>query len=77
MESNYTKLYSGNFITVRLLVARLRDVDIEPITKDDLQLGLSAMLVDNYDGIMDLYVHKDEVDVALPIVKSVLAKMDE
>lgn len=76
MESDYTKLYTGNFIIVRLLVERLRDVDIEPITKDDLQLGLSAMLVDNYDGVIDLYVHNDEVDKAVPIIQSILSKME-
>lgn len=76
MESHYTKVYTGNFIVVQLLADKLRDIGIEPITKDDLQLGLSAMLVDNYNGIIELYVHEDEIDKAVPLVQSTLATIE-
>jgi len=76
MESHYSKVYTGNFITVQLIAERLRDIGIEPISKDNLQLGLSAMLVDNYDGLIELYVHEDELSKAVPIVQSILAKIE-
>jgi len=75
MESHYEKIYSGNFIVIQLLKARLEEAGITPIVKDESHLGLSAVGVSDYQGEIDLYVHEDEAAKALPIVTATLADM--
>ncbi|MBT8252518.1 MAG: DUF2007 domain-containing protein [Flavobacteriaceae bacterium] len=75
MESHYKKIYSGNFIVVQLLTARLEEIGISPIIKDESHLGLSAVGVSDYQGEIDLYVHENEMDKAGPIVEATLAQM--
>lgn len=76
MESHYEKIYSGNFIVVQLLVSRLKDVGINPIIKDESQIGLSAVGVSDYQGQIDLYVHENELAKALPVVETTLSEME-
>ena len=75
METNYEKIYSGNFIVVQLLVSRLEDAGINPIMKDESQIGLSAVLVSDYQGMIDLYVNQSELDEANAIVSTTLSEM--
>jgi hypothetical protein len=75
METNYEKIYSGNFIVVQLLVSRLEDAGINPIMKDESQIGLSAVLVSDYQGMIDLYVNQSELDKANTIVSTTLSEM--
>ncbi len=76
MESHYEKIYSGNFIVIQLLVARLKDAGINPIVKDESHLGLSAVGVSDYQGEIDLYVHENESEEANEIVQITLAEME-
>ncbi|MBT8267031.1 MAG: DUF2007 domain-containing protein [Bacteroidia bacterium] len=76
METHYEKIYSGNFIVVQLLITRLQDVGITPISKDESHLGLSAVGVSDYQGEIDLYVHEDEKDKAVAVVQTTLAEME-
>jgi len=76
MESQYEKIYSGNFIVIQLLKSRLEDVGITPIVKDESQLGLSAVGVSDYQGQIDLFVHEDEKDKANAVVKVTLSEME-
>lgn len=73
-ESHYKKIYSGNFILAQLISERLQDIDIHAIIKDDNQTGVTAMLAEDYQGLMEVYVHEDEYDKALPIVETVLGE---
>jgi len=76
METHYTKIYTGNFIVVQLMVSRLEDVGINPILKDNMQTGLKAVLVSNYQGLQEIFVHNDELDKAIPIVETVKIEME-
>ena len=75
MESHYKKIYSGNFIVIQLLAARLEQNGINPIVKDESHLGLSAVGVSDYQGEIDLYVHENEADKAGQVVNDTLAEM--
>ena len=75
MESEYKKIYSGNFITIQLLESRLKDKGITPIVKDESHLGLSAVGVSDYQGEIDLYVHEDETKRAEEIIQSTISEM--
>ena len=76
METHYKKIYSGNFIVIQLLTTRLQDIGINPIIKDESQIGLSAVGVSDYQGQIDLYVHEDEKDKAVPVVEAILAEIE-
>ena len=74
LESNYIKIYSGNFIIAQLIFDKLDEIGINPILKDDTQTGLTAVMVDDYQALIEVYVHKDEVLKAQPIVDDVINK---
>ncbi len=73
-ESNYTKIYTGNFIIAQLVFDKLDEIGISPILKDDNQTGITAVLVEDYQGLIEVYVHNDELEKATPVVESVLAQ---
>ena len=75
METHYTNIYTGSFIIAQLIQTRLEDIGIEPILKDDYKTGLRAVLVTDYPRLIEVFVHNDELDKAVPIVQSALAEM--
>ncbi|MEZ4780903.1 MAG: hypothetical protein R2816_04790 [Flavobacteriaceae bacterium] len=39
MESHYTKIYSGSMMMVTNIVAKLEDIGITPVIKDESESG--------------------------------------
>ena len=76
MESQYVKIHSGNLLIVQLIKSNLEDIGIVPILKDDMQTGFTAVLATDYEGLVEVYVHEDEMDKAIPVVKRTLAKIE-
>ncbi|WP_053991327.1 putative signal transducing protein [Mangrovimonas sp. TPBH4] len=74
-EDNYIKIFSGNFIMVQLMITRLEEIGIEPIIKDESESGRLAGFGSSIQGFQELYVHKDELDKAVPVVESVRSEM--
>lgn len=75
METHYTKIYTGSFIIAQLIQTRLEDVGIEPILKDDFKTGLRAVLVTDYPRIIEVFVHNDELERAVPVVQNTLSEI--
>lgn len=73
-ESNYTKIFSGNFMLAQLIFDKLEEVGINPILKDDNQTGVTAVLVEDYQGLIEVYVHNDELEKSIPIVEEVVTQ---
>lgn len=73
MESHYVKIHSGNLLVAQLIKSRLEDVGIVPILKDDMQTGFTAVLATDYEGLVEVWVHEDEADIAIPIVQKTLS----
>ncbi|QRM90012.1 DUF2007 domain-containing protein [Lacinutrix sp. WUR7] len=76
-ESNYIKIYTGNFIVTQLMVDKLEAVGITAIIKDESESGRLGGFGTFNQGTQELYVNKDELGTALPIVESVTAEMQE
>ena len=74
MESNYIKIYSGSFIIAQLIFDKLDEIGINPILKDDNQTGLTAVMVDDYQSLIEVYVHKDEEEKSIPIVEEIISQ---
>ncbi|MGB1309354.1 MAG: DUF2007 domain-containing protein [Oceanihabitans sp.] len=74
-DSNYTKIYTGNFIITQLMVDKLAAVGINPIVKDETESARLAGFGTFNPGMQELYVNNDELDAAVPIVESVVADL--
>lgn len=74
---DYVKIFSGSFIIVQLVLDRLKGAGINAIIKDDSESGRLAGFGSAIQGFQELYVSKDEVDYAVPIVEEVNAELQQ
>ena len=75
-DSNYIKIFTGNFIVVQLIKQRLEEINISPIIKDDSESGRLAGFGSSVPGMQEVYVHENEIDKAVEIVESVRSEME-
>jgi len=75
METHYTNIYTGSFIIAQRIQSNLEDIGIEPILKDDYKIGLRAVLVTDYPRLIEVFVHNDELEKAVPVVENTLAEL--
>lgn len=74
--SEYTKVYDGNFILVTRMKDELEHIGIVPIIKDEGESQRLAGYASMNQGYQEVFVHNDELDKALPIVKRLKAEME-
>ena len=70
-DSNYTKIFTGNFIIVQRIVEALQTVNINPVIKDESESGRLAGFGASIQGEQELYVNKDEFERASGIIESI------
>ena len=75
METHYQKIYTGNFLTVQLLITELEKINITPIVKDESESARLAGFGTFSQGIQELHVHEDNVDRAVTAIEATLASM--
>lgn len=77
-NSNYIKIFTGDFIIVQRIISELEKEDIIPVVKDHTE---SARLAGFGGGIIpgfqQVYVHKDELDKAIIIVENITSELQE
>ncbi|GAA4809117.1 DUF2007 domain-containing protein [Litoribaculum gwangyangense] len=75
-ESNYIKIYTGDFIMVQRIISDLEKIDISAIVKEENQSGLDPKI---YGGQMlqEIYVHRDELDKAVLIVEEITSELKD
>lgn len=64
MESNYRKIFTGDSFAANKIVSELHLIGIEAIIKDETESGRLAGFPSPAAGIIDLFVHKDEMEKA-------------
>jgi len=74
-ESNYIKIFTGNFIIAQLIIDKLKTVGINAVIKDESESGRLGGFGTYNQGTQEIYVNKDELDVAVPIVETVTAEL--
>jgi hypothetical protein len=74
---DYIKIFSGSFIIVQLVLDRLQGAGINAIVKDDSESGRLAGFGSAIQNFQELYVSKDEVELAIPIVEEVNAELQQ
>ena len=75
-DNNYVKIFSGTFIIVQLVVDRLDSVGITAIVKDESESARMAGFGSSFQGFQELYVTKEELEYAIPIVEAVKAELE-
>lgn len=72
MNSNYTRIFSGSFISVQTIVNQLKEVGIIPVIKDESESRRLAGFGSAIQGNQEIYVHADELGKAQSIVQRVI-----
>jgi len=75
-DSEYVKIYTGNYIIVQLIKERLEDIGISPIVKDETESGRLAGFAAALNGQPEVYVHEKELGKAVKIVEAVRVEME-
>ncbi len=71
------RIYTGSDILAEALVGRLEDAGITPILRDDEQSGVMFGSGSKFDDQVRVFVRKDELAVAQPIVDAYLLEIGE
>jgi len=75
-NSNYTKIFSGDFIIVKRIVFDLEQQNISVIIKDETESGRLAGFGAAIQGLQEIYVHNDELEKAKSIIESLNLEID-
>ncbi|MBT8245100.1 MAG: DUF2007 domain-containing protein [Winogradskyella sp.] len=75
-DTEYTKVYGGNFILVTRIKSELEAVGIIPIIKDEGESQRLAGYASMNQGFQDIYVNNEELKKAVEVVNRVKAEME-
>ncbi len=75
-DTNYTRIYTGNFIIVQQVFQRLEKIGIKAIIKDESESGRLAGFGSPIPGQQEVFVHVNELDKAVPIIEQVRFAMN-
>lgn len=77
-DSNYIKIYTGDFIIVQRIISDLEKEDIIAVVKDQTE---SARLAGFGGGILpgfqEVFVNKDELDKAVLVIENITSELQE
>lgn len=71
------RIYTGSDMIATGLVVRLEEVNIIPILRDDEQSGVMFGSGNKFDDQVRVFVRKDELAIAQPIVDAYLKEIEE
>ena len=72
MTSNYKKIFTGDSLKAKLLVARLHEIGIEAVVKDEAESARLAGFASSMLGQVDVLVHQDELEKATVLIEGFL-----
>lgn len=75
-DSDYIKVFSGTFIIVQLALDRLESAGINAVIKEESGIGQHSGFSSAGSGYQELYVSKDELDHAIPIIECVKSDLE-
>lgn len=70
MESEYIKIYTGDFLTSQRIQQRLEDIGINAVVKNEDESARLAGFANPIPSLQDIYVHESELEKAKTIVES-------
>lgn len=75
-DSEYTKIYAGNFILVTRIKAELEGQGIIPIIKDEGESERLAGYGSMNRGFQEVYVNNEELEQAETIVNRIKSELE-
>lgn len=72
-----TRIYTGPMMIAQGLRARLNDLGIEPIIKDDHQSGITSGFAIGVPGQVRVFIRKNEEHLARETIKAYLQEVGE
>ena len=76
-DSNYTKIYTGDLISVQRIVSELEKINIIPVLKDQTDSGLLPIFGTSNSLFKQVYVHKDELEKATIVIDSIGSELQQ
>ena len=77
-NSNYIKVFSGDFIVVKRIVSDLENEGITAVIKDETEsariTGYINVISPDFQE-QEIYIHKDELDKAILIVENITSEL--
>ncbi|MFB9058199.1 DUF2007 domain-containing protein [Mariniflexile ostreae] len=71
-DSNYTKIFTGNFMIGQRIVEALEKVNIHAVVRDETESGLlKPVFGGSNSDYQDIFVHNDELNKSIPIVEAI------
>lgn len=70
-NSNYIKIFTGNFIVVQRIIFDLQKENINAIIKDETESGRLAGFGASVQGQQEIFVNKDEFNKATLILQNI------
>ena len=71
------RIYTGPDLMAEALVGRLEEMNISPILREDQQSAIMFGSGNNYSDQVRVFVRKDELSVAQPIVEAFLREIEK
>lgn len=68
-DSNYIKVFTGDFITVQRILSELEKVNISAVIKDESESGRLAGFGSAIPGFQEVYVNQDELNKAVLVIE--------
>ena len=75
-ETEYTKIYEGNFILVTRVRTELEEAGIIPIVKDEGESQRLAGYASMNQGFQEVFVHNNELAKAKEILERIKSEME-
>lgn len=73
-DSNYIKIFTGDLLEAQKIVSELEKLDIIAVVKDESDSGLAPIFGASNTLIQQVSVHKDELDKALAVIKTLTSE---
>lgn len=67
---DFEKIYEGSGIIANQLITALQEQDISPVVKDETESGRLAGFAPKIINNVQIFVHKDELEVSKTILAS-------
>ncbi|HIC31029.1 MAG TPA: DUF2007 domain-containing protein [Flavobacteriaceae bacterium] len=71
METEYIKIFTGDFLTSQRIQQRLEDIGINAVVKNEDESARLAGFANPVPNLQDIYVHESELEKAKAVVEAV------
>lgn len=75
LDSEYVKVYDGNFIIINRIKTELNAIGINPIIKDESESYRLSGIAPSIQGFQEVFVHEDELDKVTTIIERIKTEM--